>query len=308
MRLVSPELQSSGKGIRYATLFGPWALLSILAGGITALFAVVTTEGNGVAAGWNDSLFYCDSSGRIRYQYTNTLDTVSPYWDNRLFLSVTMGFHGLTFVQAKAIDICFDLVVGRGSQVLLTLATYPILRRSIMRSMEVREFSLALLLPVFMERLSIWSLWAMLANMRVRRRQPKTDDQAEEIKFKKAKIRIDWRVILVFLVGCYVLALPTFTSVMTSYQIRSAPFMPSENDTAYVSANDFQSRISDFVLQNGELVGLSPGFPMYNDSDTQLLPTCLECTCPLLVAETCVSPANHQVRRRKCRNRGRNED
>jgi hypothetical protein len=275
MKLVSPELQAGGRRARYTTLFGPWALLFILVAGISALFAVVTNLGDGVASGRNSSIFYCDSSGAVRYKYNPRQETVSPYWDNRLFLSVTMGFHGLTFSQAKAIDICFDLVVGRGSQVLVALATYPILRRSILRSMEVREFSLALLLPFFLERLSIYSLWAMFANMRARRTKPKINDQTEEIKFWKAKIRIDWRVILVFLIGCYVLALPTVTSVMTSYQVRSAPFMP--DGQGYVSTQEFENQIPDFILGNGQLVGLPNYYPMYNSTDSNLLSTCLAC-------------------------------
>jgi hypothetical protein len=277
MKLVSPELQAGGKRGRYATLYGPWALLFILVVGVSVLFAVVTNLGAGVASGWTDSMFYCDSSGKIRYQYTNKRATVSPYWDRQLFLSVTMGFHGLTFVQAKAIDICFDLVVGRGSQVLVALATYPILRRSILRSMEVRELSLALLLPFFMERLSVYSLWAMVANMRARRAKPKTDDQTEQIEFRRARVRIDWRVILVFLVGCYVLALPTFTSVMTSYQSRSAPYMPSNGSEGYFSANDFDSQMPDFVLNYGQLVGLSPRFPLYKDRDVDVISACSDC-------------------------------
>jgi hypothetical protein len=277
MKLVSPELQAGNKRVRYTTLFGPWALLFIFASGISALFAVVTNLGEGVASGRNDSIFYCDSSGKIRYKYTNFRDSVSPYWDSRLFLSVTMGLHGLTFAQAKAIDICFDLVVGRGSQFLVALATYPILRRSVLRSMEVREFSLALLLPFFLERLSVYSLWAMFANMRIRRTKPKTGDQTEQIKFRKARVRPDRRIVMVFLVGCYVLALPTFTSVMTSYQSRSAPYMPSQDGSGYVAASDFEIRIPDFILDNGELVGLSANFPMYNHSDTEVLPTCLAC-------------------------------
>jgi hypothetical protein len=274
MKLISPELQAGGKRVRYTALFGPWALLCILAAGISTLFALVTRLGDGVASGKNDSMFYCDSSGGIRYKYSNDYldgDSISPYWDTGLFLSVTMGFHGLTFSQAKAIDICFDLVVGRGSQVLVALATYPILRRSILRSMEVREFSLALLLPFFLERISVYSLWALCAKMRSRRTKPKTDDQTEQIEFRKARARIDWRVILVFLVGCYVLALPTFTSVMTSYQVGSSPF--KTEGQGYVPTTELD--VPDVILNDAELFGLSEFYPMFDGSD--LLSTCQGC-------------------------------
>jgi hypothetical protein len=272
MKLASPELQAGGRRAWYTAFFGPWALLCILIAGISTLFALVTKLGDGVASGYTDDVFYCDSSGGVRYKFSSEgYDPVSPYWDYELFLSVTMAFHGLSFNHAKAIDICFDLVVGRGSQVLVALATYPILRRSILRSMEAREFSLALLLPFFLERISVYSLWALFANMRSRRTKPKTDDQTEQIKFRKARIRIDWRVILVFLVGCYVLALPTFASVMTSYQVRSKPFRP--DGLSYVSTEALKK--PDYLFEDGEKYGLSAYYPMYNDTD--LLATCLEC-------------------------------
>lgn len=267
MKLVSPELQAGGKRVRYATLYGPWALLFILVAGISALFAVVTKLGDGVASGLNDSIFNCDSSGKVRYRYSSVIGT-SPYWDNRLFLSVTMGVHGLTFGQAKAMDIGFNLVVGRGSQLLLALAVYPILRRSILRSMEVREFSLALLMPFFLEKLSVFSLWAMFANMRSRRTKPKTDDQTEQIRFRKARVRIDWRVALVVLVGCYILALPTVTSVMASYQVRSAPFLPD---------GLIENQIPDFSLADGTLLDLPYTYPMYKGAEDDLISACLAC-------------------------------
>lgn len=274
MKLVSPELQAGGKRVRYATLYGLWALLFILVAGTSAFFAVVTKLGDGVASGRNDSIFNCDSSGKVQYRYSSVFAT-SPYWDNRLFLSVTMGVHGLTFGQAKAMDIGFNLVVGRGLQLLLALAVYPILRRSILRSMEVREFSLALLMPFFLEKLSVFSLWAMFANMRSCRTKPKTDDQTEQIRFRKAKVRIDWRVALVVLIGCYVLALPTVTSVMTSYQVRSAPFLP--DGLGYVSTKEIENQIPDFILADGTSLGLPYTYPMYKGADDDLISACLAC-------------------------------
>jgi len=172
MRLIQPELQKSGKRNRYIAVLGPWLIFVAICGLVAILFSLVTTQGIGVSSGITGQPFYCDTSDTIRYAYaTIGADQSSPYWDSNLFLSVTMGFHGLTFAQAKAIDICFDLMIGRGSQVLLALATYPVLRRAVLRSMEVREFSLALLLPFFMERFSVNTLYVMIANMRVDRNE-----------------------------------------------------------------------------------------------------------------------------------------
>lgn len=272
MKLVSPDLQTGGRRNNYVALLGPWLLLAVLVGGIAALFAVVTVNGRGVASGYEESvLFYCDSNSRIRFNADNTNDGKSPYWDDSLFLSVTMGFHGLSFVQAKAIDIGFDLVVGRGSQILAALATYPIFRRAVLRSMEVRNLSLALLLPFFMERLSFFTLWSMVANMRSSRRPP----SGVSNEARKSGSRVDWRIVLVLLTGCYILSLPTWMSAMTSYQARSAPYMPSKNGSEYLSADDLGK--PDLIIEYGYLIGRWKNYPVYYDTDSELANVCSDC-------------------------------
>lgn len=274
MRLTQPELQGYSKRNRCIALIGPWLIFVAICGAIAAVFSVVTTQGVGVSTGFTRGLFYCDTSDKIRYAYAdNAFDKSSPYWDRNLFLSVTMGFHGLTFTQAKAIDICFDLVIGRGSQVLLALAIYPLLRRAVLRSMEVREFSLALVLPFFMERLSVFTLWAMIANMRfVRKKKPELES-GEPIT--RSRFRTDWRMTLITLVGCYTLAIPTLLSAMTSYQARGQPFFPVNNGSSYMSAENV--KIPRFFVRGSEQLGLSPDYPLYNTSDPRLYATLIGC-------------------------------
>jgi len=274
MRLILPELQGSGKRNRHIALLGPWLIFIAICAAIAALFSVVTTQGIGVSTGFTHGLFYCDTSDKIRYAYaSNSFDKNSPYWDKNLFLSVTMGFHGLTFTQAKAIDICFDLVVGRGSQVLLALATYPLLRRAVLRSMELREFSLALVLPFFMERLSAFTLWSMCANMRVTRKKKPELESGEPIA--RSRIRIDWRMVLILLVGSYILAMPTLLSAMTSYQARGQPFFPVNNGSSYMSAENII--VPDVFVEGGEQIGLSQRYPLYNTTDPQLYAALVGC-------------------------------
>ncbi|RMY67001.1 hypothetical protein D0862_15132 [Hortaea werneckii] len=281
MRLVLPELQDSGRRNRFIALYGPWIVLVIVCGVITTIFSVVTTQGTGISSGYRNGLFYCDPRDRVRYKHSDeSFDRSSPYWDTNLFLSVTMGFHGLTFPQAKAIDICFDLVIGRGSQILVALAVYPLLRRAVLRSMEVREFSLTLVLPFFMERLSAFTLWAMLTNMRVTQKK----DSNSDARIARSRIRIDWRIVLVLFVGCYILSLPTFLSAMTSYQTQGEPFFPVNGGSNYMSADDVKYPDA-FVSDDGQL-GLSadttwdidsPGtdYPLYNATDPELYAACV---------------------------------
>ncbi|KAM0714923.1 hypothetical protein Q7P37_009388 [Cladosporium fusiforme] len=277
MRLILPELQASGRRNRFVALLGPWLVLAIVCGMIATIFSVVTTRGAGISSGFTNGLFYCDTSDRIIYAYSKqSFDRTSPYWDTNLFLSVTMGFHGLTFSQAKAIDICFDLVVGRGSQILVALAAYPLLRRAVLRSMEVREFSLALVLPFFMQRLSAFTLWAMVANMRVTERKELSSDE----RVARSRIRIDWRIVLVLLVGCYILSIPTFLSAMTSYQSRGEPFFPVNGGSSYMSADNLT--FPNIFVTHGDLLGLDasdstyiPTSPLYNASDPELYAACV---------------------------------
>ena len=288
MRLVSPKLQDSGRCSRFIALPGPCIVLVVFCGVVTIIFLVVTSQGTGISSGSGNGLFYCDPMDRVRYILSEeSSDLTSPYWDTNLFLSVTMGFHGLTFSQAKAIDILFDLVVGRGSQVLVALATYPLLRRAVLRSMEVREFSLTLVLSFFMERLSTFTLWAMLANMRVTQKK----DSGSDARIARSRIRIDWRIVLVILVGCYILSIPTLLSAMTSYQARSEPFFPVDGGSNYVSADDV--KFPNAFVSDGDQLGLSAirvsnasdilsplyvtNFALYNASDPELYAACVGC-------------------------------
>ncbi|RMY63482.1 hypothetical protein D0863_10513 [Hortaea werneckii] len=250
----------------------------IVCGVIATIFSVITTRDAENSSG-RDGMFYCDPRDQVIFKYGDIYNNKAPssYWDPALFLSVTMGFHGLTFSQAKAIDIFFDLVIGRGSQVLVALAVYPLLRRAVLRSMEIREFSLALMLPFFMERLSAFTLWAMLTNMRVTKKR----DSSSDARVAKSRIRIDWRIVVVVLVGCYILSIPTFLSAMTSYQARGEPFFPVDDDSNYMSADDV--KYPNVFVGNGDQLGLSASegdvegwFPLYNATDPELYAACVE--------------------------------
>lgn len=267
MKLISPQLQDSNRLNRRIALVGPWLVFLGIGGAIAIIFSVVSTQGAGVSSGFTNNLFYCDNSNKIRYKYSDdSFEDRSPYWDGNLFLSVTMGFHGLSFPLAKTIDILFDLIFGRGSQILVGLITYPILRRSVLRSMEVRDFSLALLLPFFLERISANTLWAMLTNMRVlRRKEPTPGGQPS-----RTGLRIGWRMILTILIGCYILALPTSLSAMTSYQALGAPFIPTDDGgSSYMSTENLT--FPNYILGDGEMFGLPNELPLSNTTtDHQL--------------------------------------
>ena len=53
-------------------------------------------------------------------------------WDHRLFFSISLAYGNFTFSTAKTIDVFWDLIVGRGGQLLLSVLVYSALRRSLL--------------------------------------------------------------------------------------------------------------------------------------------------------------------------------
>jgi hypothetical protein len=280
MRLVSLEVRATSKRNKYTAVFGPWILLVTFVAVVAVLFYSISIHGTGGTPGLDGSSFYCDLAGKIRYNpygynrppnnYFDTPVYDSPLWDASLFLSVTIGFQGLSFAEAKAIDISFDLIVGRGSQVIAALAVDPTVRRAILRSMEIKEFPLAVLLPFFLEKFSVSTLWAIIASATTAIRMKRSDNDKN-----KSRGRTDWRFILVFFIGSYILALPTLFSAMTSYQAGSKPFVPIAGDATYVTTDNLT--LPDFVIADGERVGLESGFPVYNSRNPELYDACYGC-------------------------------
>ncbi|GAB7355158.1 hypothetical protein MBLNU459_g5727t1 [Dothideomycetes sp. NU459] len=72
------------------------------------------------------------------------LQDVSPakiYFDPALILDISLGFGTLSFASVKIIDVIWDVVVGRGGQVLLGYVSYCILGQALLQSMEFQSVS-----------------------------------------------------------------------------------------------------------------------------------------------------------------------
>jgi len=126
----------------------------------------------------------------------------SPLWEKSQFLSITLAFGSFSFADAKAIDVAWDLVIGRGGQLMVTLVTYPILRRAFIHSIERHPASFHDFAALSFDKASSGSLWQLGRSIGMRRRSGTT-------------ARINWRYILLFFAMLYVLMFPTWLSVMT---------------------------------------------------------------------------------------------
>ena len=256
MELHSPAPSRDDRTSRAIAILPPLGLLTTFVAAVSGLYAELSDHPLGsISDQWYP---YCTPNGQVAFPSYD--DLAGKYWDPSLILSVTLGFGGLSFAQAKAVDIAFDLIVGRGAQLLIAFTVYPILRRSFLRSLETTGVPIAVLFPLYLERISMESLWALVQNVTNPRSNPKTYYLGT-----KSKRRFDWRVIPVFLIMLYILAAPSFLSAMTSYQAKSIPYVKRWDSEDYMRAD--QLIIPQFVIADGDRIGLGRNFPVTNDSD-----------------------------------------
>lgn len=110
----------------------PWTVLVILVLAVGFGFGVGTLPFQTASA---NKTFFCTPNGIVHLPWKSA-DSYNQCWDPALFLSITLAFGRLSFTAAKAIDVIWDLFVGRGGQVLLGWVTYTIVRRSLVTAME----------------------------------------------------------------------------------------------------------------------------------------------------------------------------
>ncbi|KAK5116835.1 hypothetical protein LTR85_009095 [Meristemomyces frigidus] len=168
-------------------------------------------------------------------------------WVPSLFLSITFGLGNFTFSQAKGIDIVWDLVVGRGGQVLLVLIAYPIVRRALTLSNENRTTSFPLFSSVAFGGMSMSSLYRLCICR---------DDRGRLAGSRRAPTRWSWLHLTLAFVCIYVLAFPTVVSIMTGYQAVLVPYvLDPENPDNLVKVDSLE--IASLLIIDGFRVGLS---------------------------------------------------
>lgn len=86
-------------------------------------------------------------------------------WDTSQFLDITFGFGSFNFGVAKGIDVGWDLIVGRGGQILLALFSYRIWSAILLLSMETHAVSFYTYTAVGFDRGPIFIIWASLRDL-----------------------------------------------------------------------------------------------------------------------------------------------
>jgi hypothetical protein len=86
-------------------------------------------------------------------------------WSTDQFLDITLGFGSFEFGIAKGIDIGWDLIVGRGGQIILALLSYRVSSAVLLHSMETRTASFYTYAAVGFDRGPLFSIWVSLRDL-----------------------------------------------------------------------------------------------------------------------------------------------
>jgi len=260
---------------RWLTIGAPLAAITLCIV-FTTIFFNLISEPNQDRGTWS-----CQPDGAIQFPWLH-VDAKTTLWDSSLFLDITLGFGRLTFAEAKALDIAWDLVVGRGGQVLLVVMAYPIFRRTLRLCLESpsRGVPIDTFAAVAFSRISLDSARRIARDFGTscRVRNPDLEDiPAVERSDRSASGRNFWRwewrwiskgrarisscswplrFLGLMLVSIYILAFPTFLSAMTGYQTSAIAYIlnPDDPESLFKASKLIQN---NFVVYDGSRIGLT---------------------------------------------------
>lgn len=142
--------------------------------------------------------FQCAPDGTLVFPE----QTLKPVLEAKYFFTITMAWGDFELSTVKIIDICWDLFIGRGGQLLLSFLAFSALRKSTSMSLGQRPWHLPALTRLTLDPVSLTGLWAAVRDIL-------EHDQARLFGF-------------IFVIT-YILAFSTVASAMTGYRSRMEP-------------------------------------------------------------------------------------
>ncbi|CAI6332361.1 unnamed protein product [Periconia digitata] len=159
--------------------------------------------------------------------------------DSSYFFTPNLYFGAMTFSQVKVIDIAWDLVVGRGGQMLLAYANYRVFNEWLLYHLELHLTSYKLYTAVAFQTTTMATL-GVLAK--------------EFLSFGKGTWRrfFRWLAMLCMLISTlYVLAFPTLMAAMTGYISTYRAYVEDHENNLI----DFDKvRRVDYIISNGSRI------------------------------------------------------
>ncbi|KAH7092084.1 hypothetical protein FB567DRAFT_625156 [Paraphoma chrysanthemicola] len=179
------------------------------------------------------------------------------YWSRSGFFEITLGFGTLTFTQAKAIDVIWDVGFSRGGQALLALISYLIFTKYVTTAMETTPITFRTYRTIFIQDQSLG-----LAIPRMIR----DFSQRLGLHSTTAMVFIIWTMTFIWI-------FPTLGSAMTAYSSNVKAFI-NATDSKLVPFDSFRQVL--FVIHDGSRINMTDGIGLtwkfYGDDDP-VLPT-----------------------------------
>ena len=185
----------------------------------------------------------CDPIGNLWIASSDSYFQVKSYaWNTKYTLEITLAFGRFSYSRAKAIDVIWDLAVGRSCQLLCATILYYVFRRTMTLSLETYKLSHNQVLAMQYRTASLSALWYYLTE--ASRWSPYGTRYFG--RFFRSATLVLWTA--------YVLILPTWLSAMTGYQANTCPMIPWTDGT-FLKFTDLD--VCAYVIADGDRVGLS---------------------------------------------------
>lgn len=158
-----------------------------------------------------DGDYGCDPAGNVWVTNANRPNL----WSKDYGLAITLGFGSFKFSIAKSIDIIFDLVVGRGGQVLAGILLYYNFRGPVVAAMHRSPVPYDKLMKMEYHTAGTTSFLVY----------------CKDVHWKQTSRSTWFTAFMLAISTFYVLTLPTWFSAMSGYQAIDEPLLRLDNNT-----------------------------------------------------------------------------
>ena len=171
-------------------------------------------------------------------------------WEALFALDATFG--RFTFGQAKTIDVAWDVLIGRGLQLITWYSGYIVFSDALLRVIERHPATYQTFVEITLQGPSLMAMWAL----------------AKDLFRTRSRRTIFLFLFLVFSTS-YILAIPVFIGAMTGYVNRTVAWVQLDDSENVVRQSDFKSSwiITGVVNATGSTSPMnecSPGDAMDN--------------------------------------------
>ena len=147
----------------------------------------------------------CAPNGKLDTRHVSGQGSSYGPFSFSLFFDITIASGSLSFTAVKVIDIVWDIVIGRGVQVMLTYIAYRVFAKALLQTMETDTVSPRFFSGISFAAANFSTFFTALGELRRTRGRHRV---------------MAWRVWGIALCILYVASFPTLLSAMTGYKTK----------------------------------------------------------------------------------------